>query len=246
MKRVFKFLGLTVAGIATLIIGLIVYPQVLFAHVMSGSSLQVYSDAPIDEQGGRAFIAGTEALLAKWPIPPQQTTYKIFVANTEWRRRLVLTYNQDAGGVVYYVVSGRNAFLSGADFRAGTLIAPSGAVMPPPRTLTYYGAHEVAHLLTGEAVGSVAYITLPLWIREGVADYVALGGAKDFRALAQAVGALKEPPSLDLMNRFGVYPKYRLLVAHMIEREGWSIEKLLHSGLSQDEAQRRFDGSLPP
>jgi hypothetical protein len=244
MKRVFLVGGLVILGLAALVCGLIIYPKPLFAYTLAGKSLRVYSDEPIDEQGGRAFLAGAEAVLAKWPLAPQQKTYDIFVTNSRWRRALLFTYNFDAGGVVYYFPSGRNAFLSGADFPAGTLIAPSGFVPPPPRTLVYYGAHEVAHLLTGEAVGMLRFARLPVWIREGLADYVAMEGARDFPELAKAVGGLKEWPPIEVIHRFGVYPKYRLLVAHFIEREGWSIRQLLNADLSFEKADARFAAAL--
>lgn len=233
------FLLALVGGIGALI----VHPQPLFAHVMHGRLLKVYSDEPIDEAGGRAFIAGAEMLLAKWPIALKHTEYKVFVTNSPWRQRLLFTYRYGVGGLVYCIFSCRTGFLSGADFPANRLIAPSGDVMPAPRTLVYYGAHEAVHMLTGEALGSLGFLLMPEWIREGVADYVAMGGAPDFPALAQAVGRLEGWPPLPIINRFGVYPKYRLLVAHMVEREGWSIEKLLRSGMNISEAAQRFEAA---
>lgn len=240
MKRLLAAIACSALALFGSIGALIAYPKPLFAHVMQGKVLDVYSDAPIDEVGGRAFIAGAEALLAKWPLALKHSRYTIFVTNTPWRQRLLFTYRYGVGGLVYCVFTCRNAFLSGADFPANRLIAPSGAIMPAPRTLVYYGAHEAVHMLTGEALGSLGFPLMPEWIREGVADYVALGGAPDFPALAEATAELKAWPPLSIINRFGVYPKYRLLVAHMVEREGWSLERLLHSQLSQHEAEQHL------
>jgi hypothetical protein len=242
MKRVFFRGGIFIAAIASLVIGAIIRPQTLFAHTLRGNLLEVYSDTPIDEPGGRAFIDRTESILAKWPIQSAKPagTIRLFIANTPWRRQILFTSRPQVGGLVYFPLSGTNAFLSGADFENGLLIARSGAIMQPPRTLAYYGAHEAAHLLTGRQVGTIAYLTMPEWIREGVADYVALEGAADYAELAAAAADLQGQTPLGIINRFGVYPKYRLLVAYFLEREGWSVEQLLGSGMSLAEAERQF------
>jgi hypothetical protein len=242
MKRVLFRSGVFIAAVATLIIGAIIHPQALFAHTLRGNLLEVYSDAPIDEAGGRAFINRTEAILAKWPIQSAKLpeTIRLFIANTPLRRHILFTNRSQVGGLVYFPLSGTNAFLSGADFKSGLLIAPSGAIMQPPRTLAYYGAHEAAHLLTGRQVGSIDYLSMPEWIREGVADYVGLEGAADYAELANAASGLHGQTPLAVINRFGVYPKYRLLVAYFLERKGWSFERLLGSGMSLAEAESHF------
>jgi hypothetical protein len=242
MKRIFLGTGIFIAAAAVLLCGAIIYPQPLFAHSLKGGLIELYSDALIDEAGGRAFIAETEAILAKWSGKSAERPgiMRLFVVNSAWRRRLLFSNRQAVGGLVYYPLSGTNAFLSGADFQNGLLIAPSGAVMQKPRTLAYYGAHEAAHLLTGREVGALGYIAMPEWIREGVADYVALEGVLDYPALAEAASGLQGEAPLAVINRFGVYPKNRLLVTFFLEHMGWSIEQLLQSKMSLEEAERFF------
>jgi hypothetical protein len=242
MKRLFLGTGAMLAALIALICGLIVYPQPLFAYSLSGHTIKLYSDAPIDEAGGRAFIDETQSILARWPVKPgsQAETVSLFVVNSAWRRRILFGNRPHVGGLVYYPLSRSNAFLSGADFENGLLVAPSGAIMPPPRTLAYYGAHEAAHLLTGRQAGTLGYLKMPEWIREGVADYIALEGAPDYPALAEAASGLRGEATLAVINRFGVYPKYRLLVAFFLEQKGWSLEQLLRSGMSLEDGERLF------
>lgn len=224
-------------ALIVLICGLIVHPEALFPHVMTGQILQVYSDQPIDEQGGHDFICDTEKILTKWPYGFRQRQYRVFVTNSTWRRLLFFTLNFDSGGVVYCFLSERNAFLSGADFRRGRLIAPTGMAMPPPRTLAFYGAHELVHLLTAERVGVYRFVTMPAWISEGVADYIALGGTPDLAALERSVNLAQDSTSIELINRFGVYPKYRLLVAKFSDVYGWSLDRLFQCKLGFDSAR---------
>jgi hypothetical protein len=41
-------------------------------------------------------------------------------------------------------------------------------------------------------------------------------------------------------ERSGFYARYRLLVAHFLVREGWSVDRLLASGMTQAQAERRL------
>ena len=36
--------------------------------------------------------------------------------------------------------------------------------------------------------------------------------------------------------KYGFYPRYRLLVRFFIERKGWSVDQVLQTRLSEDEA----------
>ncbi len=81
--------------------------------------------------------------------------YHIYVTNAAWRHRLFFFRSPKAGGLTYYVGHGGNAFLSGADFAAGRLVK-WGHVTPPPRTLAYYCAHELSHIVVAEHLGVIA------------------------------------------------------------------------------------------
>ena len=39
-----------------------------------------------------------------------------------------------------------------------------------------------------------------------------------------------------MMIKYGSYPRYRLLVTFFIEKKGWSVDQLLQSRLTEDEA----------
>jgi hypothetical protein len=39
-----------------------------------------------------------------------------------------------------------------------------------------------------------------------------------------------------MMVRYGSYPRYRLLVTFFIEKKGWSVDQLLQTRLTEDEA----------
>jgi hypothetical protein len=39
-----------------------------------------------------------------------------------------------------------------------------------------------------------------------------------------------------MMVRYGSYPRYRLLVTFFLERKGWSVDQLLNTRLTDEEA----------
>jgi hypothetical protein len=69
---------------------------------------------------------------------------------------------------------------------------------------------------------------------------IGFGGEVDIEALTRAL--IAGDPDLD-PARSGLYARYRLLVAWLVEREGWSVERLLASNMTQAEAEARLLGA---
>jgi hypothetical protein len=179
-------------------------------------------------------LADTERRIARSPLALGLGPHRIFIANAEWRRRLVFLWNEGAAGVNYYPL--RNVFIRHSDVDDDRVFGRAGPV-PPPRTLAYYAAHEVGHSLIGERIGALANHRLPRWIREGLADYIGFGGEVDIDALTRALIA-HEPEMNPALT--GLYARYRLLVAYFLERERWSVDRLLGSNMPQEEAEQRL------
>lgn len=160
---------------------------------------------------------------------------QIYVVNTNWRWRwLWIVPNNAAGGFIARPATRQYTFFSGANFETDELISPSGYRTQPPRTLDYYGAHELTHVMTANAVGLLRFQQMPEWVREGLADYVALEREKSAELFAK-IG--ERDADLPMMRAYGVYAPYRLLVTHFLEEKGWSIDQLLQSELTLVEAR---------
>ena len=210
------------------------YPQPLFAYHAERGALQLWSDRPFDVAKVDDVLADVERRIARSPLPLGAGPHRVFIANAEWRRRLVFLWNSGAGGVNYYPL--RNVFIRHSDVDGDRVLGNAGPV-PPPRTLAYFAAHEIGHSLIGERVGALANHRLPLWIREGLADYIGFGAAVDIDALTRALIADEVQMNPQLT---GLYARYRLLVAYFLEREGWSVDRLLGSNLPQEVAEQRL------
>lgn len=217
---------------AVITVGLMALPDPLFAYSAGTGQVTIASDRPISAEGGDRLIRRCEQLLARSPLKAEGRPYRLYVANESWRNRLFFLPVPGAGGVVYYAL-GRHAFLSGADFEAGRL-TKRGQPIGPPRTLAYYCAHEVTHIVIGDQIGLAALLRLPDWVGEGLPDYVAMEERESFEQLDTALG--DRPVDIEMMRAHGVYPHYRLLVTYFIEKQGWSAERLLQTRLTYAEA----------
>jgi hypothetical protein len=238
MRRGGRYLrtGLVVAASATaaivaVAVTLLAFPQPLFAHSMTHGQLELWSDTPFDERQARRLLDEAVKRINASPLPLDGATHRVFITNTEWRRRLFFLTSPGAGGINTYPT--RNVFIGRADVANNRISGNHGLVLPP-RTLVYYMAHEIGHSLVGARVGAIGNQLLPTWIKEGLCDYIGFGGAVDIDELTQAL--IEDKSEMDYA-RSGLYARYRLLVAFMLTREGWTVDQLLASGLPQEDAE---------
>ena len=109
----------------------------------------------------------------------------------------------------------------------------------PPRTLAYYGAHELTHVVVAELVGPLRFYLMPNWVREGLPDYAAFPPETAVSLYAQ-IGERERDSAM--IRDHGVYAHYRLLVAYFLDA-GWSVEDLLDTDMAFEEAQAMaFEG----
>jgi hypothetical protein len=231
-------LALVLLGAATLII----WPSPVFAYSAGTGKVIVASDEPIAAAGGERFLRQCEALLERSPLRARSPHYRVYVTNTSWRHHFFFLPHPNASGLAYSVRRGGNAFLAGADFDRGRLIK-WGYVTTPPRTLAYFCAHEVTHIVVNEHLGVISAERQPTWVHEGFPDYVAIEQRQSFDELRRALGG--RPVDVQMMQQFGSYPRYRLLVTYFLEQRRWPVDQLLATRLSLEEAtaQMAEDGN---
>lgn len=231
---IISLVGVVLFGI-TLLGTALAFPSPMFPHVVQHQQISFHSDLPIPGQAETALKEIAERL-ERSPIKLPNNTMRLYVVNSDWKRWFLWKATSPvAGGFVIVPVTGRHAFLSGADFDRGLLISPSGNAVATPRDLAYYGAHELTHAASGELLGTVQYHLMPEWVREGIADYVAMPAERSIRELYAEVG--DQDADLAMMNKYGVYAPYRLLVSFFLNEQNWSIEKVLESRMTKAEAR---------
>ena len=243
MRRFLRRLGalaLVLLGLNAGYAGLLAFPDCFFSYYTERGRLSLYSDAPFDAGRAQQILARIDARLARSPLDEGMHD-QIFVANADWRQRLFMNIAYGAGGLNLYPIT-RNVFLRNSDIDDDILYGRSGKPTEKPRTFTYFAAHEIGHTLTAERLGILHLwnFLLPVWIREGTADYIGLAADIDVDQLYARYRA--HDPSFDLKS--GHYDRYRLLVAYFLKRKHWSMDQLLLSNMSMGDAEKVMNSDL--
>jgi len=98
-------------------------------------------------------------------------------------------------------------------------------------------AHEITHLFIQKRFGTTNAVLTPTWKNEGYCEYVA---GDSTITLEEGIRRWRENPSDDTGYR---YIKYHLMVKHLIENEGMSVDDLFTQSLDESAiAGRTFAG----
>jgi hypothetical protein len=223
-------------------IGLLFAPGPLFRYAYAGTVVALHSDQPIPLDAGDV-IARTEAKLRRSPLFQSSRKHDVYICNGNWRWLLLSSGNRRAAAIALLVSHGGKAIITrSADVASNRLMQASGQYAPNERTLDYYLAHEIAHEMTADFLGGRASRRLPVWVSEGYADYVGRGTQFDYAdaraALLGDASGRRSPP------QSGFYLRYVLLVAHLLDREAWSVEDLLRSPPDEAAVDARVRAGL--
>jgi hypothetical protein len=228
-KKIFPKIGAAIFAAVALTLLLLSLPQPFFHTSVSAKNLTLYSDRPFMPTAGQQVLALVEAKLAKSPLYDAEQRHLVFICNSRWRQRLFFTYQYGVGGVNYYPLV-TNVFLRDSIIEENCLIGPGGNRVSGDRTLDYFITHEITHTLTGQAVGAIAYHRIPQWKREGYADYIGKGMAFNYDEARRAF--LAGDPKMD-WAKSGLYWRFHLLVAHLLDKQHWSVQRLLKEPIEQ-------------
>jgi len=220
---------------------LLCFPQPFFQWSVTSSNLTLYSDSSFSPEDGRRILELVEAKLAASPLFSAQMHHSIFICNARWRQLFFFNRQYRVGGVNYYPLTS-NVFLRDAVIEGNQLISPSGQAVQGDRTLAYFITHEISHTITKEEAGLYRHFNLPEYVREGYPDYVAKGNAFHYEEARRAF--LSEAPEMDRWKS-GLYLRYHLLVAHLLEKENWSVRQLIEGPPEQRAAEEAVRKEVP-
>ena len=239
-KRILRW-GLAAATLVALYLLLLCFPQAFFNSSVRANNLALYSDQPFSLEAGRHVLELVAEKLSASPLYSTEQSHQAFICNAGWRQRLFFNRNYGVGGLNQYPVT-RNVFLRDALIDENCLIGPKGSPVPGDRTLDYFIAHEITHTLTAQAAGWVDYYKLPQWVREGYADYVGKGTAFNYDEAKRAF--LAEVPEMD-WQKTGLYWRYHLLVAYLLDKQHWSVQRLLAEPMEQAAVEDAIRAEKP-
>jgi len=211
----------------------LVHPQPLFAYELQHAGITVHATRPIPD-AMRTTLDRVRGRLDRTPLAESTRGTDVFICDARWLFALFARTNYRAGGIADVFVGG-HVFLRESDMEHDRLIGPSGQPVSADRPLSYFIAHEIMHIAHGRRLGRLGYARLPRWVDEGHADYV----ARDVD-LNQALRAFKAGArELDPL-RSGLYIRFQLMVAYVLEKEGVALAALL----AHPEERAAVEGKL--
>jgi hypothetical protein len=237
--RFLKVPTLLVGGLVAAYLLLLAFPEPLFAYKFASGNLTLYCDDPIPPEGA-SVLADVQRRLERCPLYAGRPHEYIFVCRHTWRFDLLANRNSGAGGLAYGFAPW-NVFLRRADIARNILFRRDGRTPSgPDRPLSYFIAHEITHNLTQRFLGPWAYWHLPVWKREGYADYVGKGGDFDFKKNLALFRA--GDPSLDPRGS-GLYLRYQLLVAELLDRRKMTVSAMLRTRVDRKRLEEDLRGA---
>jgi len=223
MRR--HFMRVMLAAVLAVAVGLIVLctPQPLFAYHQTHGRYQVWSDRPIEPQIADLLDDVTRRISRSAIYSPDQR-FRIFICNDQWRLALYSERFSGGMGGVADTAFTRNVYIRRADIPRNRLIPPHGwKAKMSDRPLSYYLAHELTHVMESRAFGRGSSVRYPNWLNEGYADYIGKGGRFDMakNAADLRAGVREMDPKAS-----GLYRRYHLEVAYLLDRPGLTIRQL--------------------
>jgi hypothetical protein len=225
--------ALAAAGVIVAWVALAIHPQPLFAYSLQRANVVLHARAPLPAQAG-PLLDDVLARVQRSPIYDAGRTHHVFLCDSPALFALfALPWNRKVGGVTHVHLGG-NAFLRPSSVERGRLIGPSGDDKPGERTLAYFIAHEVTHAMTVDRVGRRGYRRLAAFQVEGYADYVAFARPPPFDLAGGRAALARDAPEMDV-RRSGLYRRYELMVAYLLERRGFTAGRLLADRIDPDQ-----------
>ena len=231
-RRLAKRALLTIVGAAGVWLGLILHPQPLFAYSAQRANVVLYTRAPMPAQTG-PLLDEVVRRISRSPLYDARRAHHVFLCDTRTLFGFFTVNSYRAGGVAHAELGG-NVFIRPFSIERGTVTGPSGQEKTGERTLAYFIAHEITHAMTADRTGRWRYRQLSAFQVEGYADYVGFGRPLDLAREREAL--IEDAPEMST-QRSGLYKRYELLVAYLLEGRGLSVDELLAGRLEQRQIE---------
>lgn len=204
-------------------------PKLFFSWSHDGAFIHVRSDEPIPASAA-SVISLAESKIRRSPLFDPKRSYSVYVCNAPWRWNYFSGFDARSRG--FQTPLGRAVFIRGARWDNNQLLGPDGR--DGPRSLDVYIAHEVTHMMVADRVGLVAARRMPVWVREGYAEYVARHDTFDYAATrARFIAGDQAVADGD------AYWKYVLLVTHLLDQERLEVSALLNTPPDPKDVEAR-------
>lgn len=195
----------------------------LFAYHHHYKNFDVHSDLPISSDIDKV-LDDVIFRISHSELYDSRDSFSIYICNSTWRL-LLFTRRAGVGGLVNQGLSD-NVFIRESEIAENKIVSPTKGeeiALPEERPLSYFIAHEITHVLQTK-VDRFMHFTTPTYIVEGYADYI--GKATHFK-YGRYLNNLNRN-DITMNPETGLYNKYHLLVAHLMDKKGMTFQEIAH------------------
>jgi hypothetical protein len=150
-------------------------------------------------------LGAVQKRLARIPLPRVRSNHDVFVCEDDWRWSLFTLHDTRSAALCRAPFPG-DVLVRDADFIGNRYRKADGSLSSHEQSLEYLLTHELTHAIVADYLGMRRSRALPVWLREGYADYVAGGSLER-----------------------GRYAAYTRRVSQLLTRDGWSLVQLLEN-----------------
>jgi hypothetical protein len=233
--RPVKRVGLAVAAVVAAWMALVVHPQPLFAYSVRQANVVLHARAPLPLEAG-PLLTDVVNRLSRSPLYDPARVHHVFLCDTPGLFGLLALWQYKVGGVSQTTLNG-NVLIRPFSIERNAVIGRNGQDKHGERTLAYFIAHEVTHAMTADRIGRWRYRKLAAFQTEGYADDVAFGRPLDL--VRERTALIADAPEMS-PRRSGLYKRYELLVKYLLERRGFTVDRLLARPLKQADVEAQL------
>ncbi len=237
-------IGLSASAVLLLaVLGVLAYPQPLFAYHTTHANFAVWSDRPIPPQIA-SVLDDAARRLSTSDLYDKNLPVRIFFCNASWRLWLYgQHFSSRLGGAADTWLT-RNIYIRASDIQANRIHSPGTRPIADAarRPLSYFIAHEVAHILESREFGRAVILRYPQWLTEGYADQIGKGGDFDL----QENHRLYQAGSGELdFARSGLYRGFHLRVL-LLSNSGMSARQMFANPPGEEKIKALLDAYRAP
>ena len=242
LRSVLKWSGRALIALVLILaipISAVAFPYPFFEHSENFGHCVVYSDAEFDA-GFDEVMADVNRRLECVEVLPEGSSNRVFLCRSQKLYSMFARisrvhpnmqgFNLSILGNTFVSVP-RVDYVRGAFHRGAPYNMREG-------DLAHVIAHEVAHDLSQNEIGFFKYLKLPLWKREGYAEYGAVTGAireEGGPGLRERIGVLLDDSYWGgRKDPARVYYEGELLVEYLIEVEGRTFSQVMSRDVTFD------------
>lgn len=212
---------------------IIIFPSFLFENNLEYKNFNVYYHSnEINLEKLKSVLDESQNLLNNTELYNTEINQDIFICNSFNEFTFFALFGRKAFAVNYPIT--QNIFLSKSSITENSILR--NGKENNKRTLSGVIAHETAHSLLENNLGTVKYILLPSWKNEGYCDFIANESSFNKQKGLQDICNSKDNSDTPSFKYF----KYRIITEYLFKERKITLEKFLNDDFELEEINKKL------